>query len=88
MTIGSGVTSIGERAFYSCYHLTRVYYKGTANDWAKIYVHSQYNNYLTNVTRYYYSETEPALNEDGTAYDGNYWYYNDNNEIVVWTYTN
>lgn len=26
---------------------------------------------------YYYSETEPELNSDGTAYDGNYWRYVD-----------
>ena len=28
-------------------------------------------------TMYYYSESEPELNSDGTAYDGNYWRYVD-----------
>ena len=35
-------------------------------------------------TIYYYSENEPALTEDGTAYDGNFWHYDENGEIVVW----
>ena len=34
---------------------------------------------------YWYSEDEPALNGDGTAYDGNYWHYGENGEIIVWT---
>ena len=35
---------------------------------------------------YYYSEVEPELNTDGTAYDGKYWRYV-NNEPVIWEYT-
>jgi hypothetical protein len=41
------------------------------------------NNSLKEATRYYYSETEPALNEDGTDYDDNYWRYVDG-AVVVW----
>lgn len=36
--------------------------------------------------KYYYSESEPALNAEGTAYDGHYWHYDENYEIVVWVY--
>ena len=35
---------------------------------------------------YWYSESEPALNSDETAYDGNYWHYGENGEVVVWVY--
>ena len=36
-------------------------------------------------TIYYYSENEPPLNEDGTAYDGNYWHYaEDGVTPVIW----
>ena len=74
VTIGNSVTSIGDSAFYNCSGLKTVFYKGSAEQWSKISIDS-YNGYLKNATRYYYSETEPALNAEGTAYDGNYWHY-------------
>ncbi len=82
--LGSGITSIGEVAFDDCNNLTSVYYKGTVEQWKNI---SLYNNYeLIQATRYYYSETEPTLNLDGTAYDGNYWHYDmDGVTPVIWT---
>ena len=84
--IPDGVTSIGRYTFYNCSSLTSVYYTGTAEEWSAISIDS-YNTPLTNATRYYYSETAPALNADGTAYDGNYWHYDESGEIVVWVYT-
>lgn len=62
-----------------------MYYNGSAADWANISIGEYGNETLTAAARYYYSETEPALNSDGTAYDGNYWHYDANNEVVVWT---
>ncbi len=86
VTIGDSVTSIGEWAFNGCDSLTSVYYKGTASDWSKISI-DYYNSDLTSATRYYYSESEPALNADGTAYDGNYWRYAaDGITPVIWIY--
>ena len=83
ITIPESVTSIGDCAFYGCSGLKMVYYKGTAEQWSNISIGS--SNYLTHVTRYYYSETEPALNSDGTAYDGNYWHYDtDEKTPVIW----
>ena len=38
---------------------------------------------MTAVTRYYYSESEPALNAEG-AYDGNYWHYDSEGNVVIW----
>jgi hypothetical protein len=35
------------------------------------------NTPFTDATRYYYSETEPTA-------EGNYWYYDNNNNIVEW----
>ena len=43
-------------------------------------------NSSTNATRYYYSESKPTLNTDGTAYDGNYWRYVDS-VVTPWVYT-
>ena len=69
VTVGSGVISIGDRAFYECRSLESIYYLGTPNEWASISIGSG-NTYLTNATRYYYSETEPAT-------EGNFWHWVD-----------
>ena len=71
------VTSVGNWAFYDCNNLETVFYGGTRlGEWAAISIDIN-NTALTSATRYYYSENEPPVNEDGTAYDGNYWQYVD-----------
>lgn len=85
LIIGSGVTSIGDGIiYYESYDakLKSVYYGGSAEEWNTIAI-GKYNGNLTDATRYYYSETVPALNEDETAYDGNYWHFVEG-EIVIW----
>ncbi len=81
--IPSSVKIIDHDALY-CSNLTSVYYEGTTEDWGKMKVGIM-NQPLMNATRYYYSETEPALNTEGTAYDGNYWHYIDGLP-TVWLY--
>lgn len=83
ISISDSVTSIGKNAFYYCDALSTVYYGGTAEEWADISIDSTGNDKLTSATVYYYSETVPALNEDETAYDGNYWHFVEG-EIVIW----
>ena len=83
--IPKSVTTIAD-AFFGCTRLNSVYYSATEGNWSQISIDS-YNYSLITATRYYYSETAPALNADGTAYDGNYWYYDENNQPVVWVYT-
>jgi len=68
ITIPDSVTSIGYKAFRNCTSLKTVYYTGTAEDWGNISIDSS-NSYLTNATRYYYSETQPT----DTTYK--YWRY-------------
>jgi hypothetical protein len=78
VTIANSVTSIGYRAFNDCINLSTVYYGGTTEDWDVITVGSN-NSYLTEATRYYYSEEEPTE-------EGNYWHYDsDGVTPVVWT---
>ena len=45
---------------------------------------ASWNSALTSATLYYYSEPEPALNADGTAYDGNFWHYDTDGNVVIW----
>ena len=83
--IPDSVTSIGKYAFYKCTSLTSIYYNGTEDEWSGISISSN-NSPLTNATRYYYSEVEPPLNTYGTAYEGKYWYFDENGNITVWVY--
>ena len=75
---------IVEGAFSSCERLTNVYYAGTMEDWLTISIGA--NSYLEKATIYYYSETEPTINTDNTAYVGNYWHYV-NGVATPWVYT-
>ena len=69
VVIPDSATSIDDDAFGKCSSLTSVYYKGTAEDWAKVEVDSTIKlNQHAYV--YYYSETQPTTT-------GNYWHYVD-----------
>ena len=83
ITIPDSVTSIGNSAFDGCNLLETIYYRGTEEDWAEVSIGIN-NTPLSSATVYYFSADEPALNADGTAYDGNYWYYTESGEIAVW----
>ena len=84
VTIPNSVTIIRYDAFSGCSGLKSVYYKGTKEDWTKISIEES-NYEIESATRYYYSEAEPELNADGTAYDGNYWRYDtDGVTPVIW----
>ena len=81
--ISSKTETIVSSAFKECISLNTLYYAGSNSDWESI-------NFLyesPSTTVYFYSEAEPALNADGTGYDGNYWYYDENGEPAIWTLT-
>ena len=81
--IGNGVTSIESYAFKYCSGLKTVFYKGSAEQWKQISI--DYSNFNYDVTLYCYSETEPSLNAEGTAYNGNYWHYDsDGKTPLIW----
>ena len=84
LSLPESLVSIGDRAFDGCSALTSVYYKGTKAEWDEISIGST-NEALQSATIYYYRETKPPLNGDGTAYDGNYWRYAaDGVTPVIW----
>ena len=74
IVVSSGLNTIGRYAFHGCDELETLLYVGTSEQWDEISI-DIYNEMFVNAIRYYYSESEPALNSAGTAYDGNYWHY-------------
>lgn len=76
--ISKGVDRIEREAFLDCGDLT-IYCEAKTQPigWDK-----NWNSSKRPV--YWYSEEEPALNEEGTAYEGNFWKYNKNGEVVLW----
>lgn len=76
--ICGSVDKIERNAFLACNNLT-IYCeaKTKPNGWD-----SNWNPSECPV--YWYSEEEPALNEERTAYDGNFWKYNENGEVIIW----
>jgi len=78
IVLSEGVTSIGGSAFYYCSELKTVYFTGTEEQWNQVTIGSS-NSYLTDATRYYYSEDPPTD-------EGNYWHYVDG-VPTVWNST-
>lgn len=83
VVLGDGVESIGDYAFYSCKAIQTVYYGGTQADWSAVTVGSN-NTRLKNAAIYYYSEQEPALDGEATAYVGDFWHYDGQYVPAVW----
>ncbi len=94
LVIGTSVSYIGMNVIgsYSNYSPTKIYYASNYNAWDKITICGpdtiesslserelwrEYNEQLYQADKYYYSDKEPSVT-------GNYWYYDENNNIVVW----
>ncbi len=77
IVIPKTVTTIEQNPFFACTSLTNIYYAGSENDWNNINFCSNEDDIIFSITRYYYSETEPAE-------EGNFWHYDDNGEIAIW----
>ena len=84
ITIPNSVINIGDSVFGGCPSLKIIYYLLPKQFWQNITIGSN-NEELLFATRYYYSETEPPLNIEGTDYNGNYWHYDsDGTTPVIW----
>ncbi len=73
IVVSKSVTTIGDDCFSVCGYFKTVYYKGSAEDWSKITIGIDTNNYLGRTTKYFYVENAEDLPNDG----GNYWHYVD-----------
>ncbi len=78
IVLGKGVTSIQDYAFKECGGIAKVYYKGTADEWAKVRIGQWLNNCLLDAKRYYYSEEMPLE-------EGDFWHYDTDGNIAVWS---
>ena len=82
------IESIDNAAFYNCTALETVYYEGTRAGWNNINIATYQNNnhWLTDATRYYYSDTQPSVEEyleNDKVID--VWHFDNNNNVVMWT---
>ena len=78
IVLPDSITSIGSNAFSWCSCLKRKYYCGTVSEWATLNASINLGNTsLINATTYYYSELEPSE-------EGDFWYYDENNNIKTW----
>ena len=73
MILSNKLTTIDEGAYNQC-GINAIYYLGSQDDFNAIKI-MNLNDAFTLSTIYYFSESTPPLTADGTAYDGNYWYY-------------
>lgn len=81
IVVPSTITKIDEDVFHKCYNLKSIYFSGSEEQWNSIKIDdSNYTSYATglkNAVIYYYSPSNPNQ-------DGNYWYYDENNNIKYW----
>lgn len=69
----TSITTIKSYAFYNVSSSTKLLYADTQADYNSVYKHS--NTYITNLTIYYYS---------AEYVEGNYWYYDEDGNYVLW----
>lgn len=72
IVLPKSLTKIENNVFSYCESL-KIFYQGTKEDWEKIKI----KNFLQPSSIYYYSENQPTS-------EGNYWHYNENNEIIIY----
>ena len=81
LTIPASVKEVGEKAFIDS-NLQRIYSYHTKDAFNQ----NGLNLSLVGIPIYFYSATEPSLNQQGTAYDGNYFFVDKNQNKQIWTY--
>ena len=82
IVIPASVTEIGDGAFEYCNALTAIYAKGDGKQIERL---KELTVNLTSAVVYAYSEEEPEISEDGSAYVGNYWHFDEDGVTpVIW----
>ena len=77
MVIGKGVITVGDDVLSGfCNNFEEIFYNGSSEKWSQISI-GKSNGTLLSANRYFYSKDKP-LDE------GNYWYYDENENIRIW----
>ncbi|MBP5177351.1 MAG: leucine-rich repeat domain-containing protein [Clostridia bacterium] len=75
--------AIENGAFDGCRTLKSLFFTDARSAVGELSI-AEENDKFYGATRYYYSQTEPPLDEFGLDYNDNYWYYGDDGAPVVW----
>ncbi len=82
IVIPSSATEIGDGAFEYCNALTAIYAKGDGKQIERL---EELTGNLASAVVYAYSKEEPETEEDGSAYVGNYWHFDEDGVTpVIW----
>ncbi len=81
LTIPASVKEVGEKAFIDS-SLLRIYSYHTKDGFNQ----NGLNISLAGIPVFFYSATEPNVNQQGTAYDGNYFFVDENQNEQIWVY--
>ena len=77
MVLGKGVITVGDDVLSGfCDNFEEIFYNGSSERWSQISI-GKSNGTLLRADRYFYSKDKP-LDE------GNYWYYDENENIRIW----
>ena len=81
----SSLVSIEEKIFSD--YITHVYCFHTKNTWASANLNAEglLDPYSGKI--YLYSQSQPALNQEETDYDGKYFFLNEDGNKIIWKYT-
>lgn len=66
-----------------------IFYEGIESEFNQIWIEHIADSYYEwlNSKKYFYTDSESQLNDEGTAYNGNYWRYVDG-VPTIWVYSN
>ncbi|MDE7263302.1 MAG: leucine-rich repeat domain-containing protein [Anaeroplasmataceae bacterium] len=76
MVLPQSLTHIHNGSLYMCEELKTIYYAGSQAEWTLL-TKDGFQHYQCNPVIYTYAETKPTS-------AGNYWYYDEQNEITKW----
>ena len=75
LVIGSGVKKIESRCFMGCLVLEQIFYHGNKEDWEKISIENQGDEYFTRTPVYFFNDSVSGQN---------YWHYDEKGKPCVW----
>ena len=82
LVIPSSVVGVSYDAYAVCEELSEIYFQGTAQRWKSVCSACPETD---EVTKYFYTETQPSLEVYLEGKDATLWHYNSEDEIELWS---